>query len=351
MHKEQTGHTGELMGRILRDIDDGVLALDHQGHIAFINPQARALLGLGDNAMGKAYASAFFDDPNREENDAFHQFVLDAAYQKEATHHGVAAYTDGSGMKRQLRITSSFLRDDHSKEDSGVVMVLSDVTREEKLKKQRYDAGVVFACVSGCVCVYLLVLAALGFFGISLPSSTLTYILNSIVLAFALVAYKKTGYTFDDIGLKVRDYKGTFLPALAVCVGLVVVLVGMKLLLVRFVPDFFPQGTPFWNWDLGPLGWSSYLFTSALQEFLARSMVYMSVLRLFDSKRGRLMANVLSCLLFGGIHIAHGFTYMLMSMVLMGSLVGMYEKQRNIWGVSLIHYVLGQTADCLGLLM
>ena len=33
-----------------------------------------------------------------------------------------------------------------------------------------------------------------------------------------------------------------------------------------------------------------------------------------------------------------------------GLLGGLYEKQRNIWGVAIIHYILGQAACCLGFL-
>ena len=36
--------------------------------------------------------------------------------------------------------------------------------------------------------------------------------------------------------------------------------------------------------------------------------------------------------------------------ILLGAMGGLYEKQRSIWGVALIHYVLGQAAACLGFL-
>ena len=54
-------YTSELVPRILRDIDDSVLALDSRGHIIYMNPQCRALLDLGDNALGRTYAEVFFD--------------------------------------------------------------------------------------------------------------------------------------------------------------------------------------------------------------------------------------------------------------------------------------------------
>lgn len=69
---------------------------------------------------------------------------------------------------------------------------------------------------------------------------------------------------------------------------------------------------------------------------------------MFDGKHSTLAAILLSSLLFGAVHIAHGFVYMFAAMILLGSLGGLYEKHRNIWGVAIIHFVLGQSANCLG---
>ena len=44
-------HTAELVPRILRDIDDSVLALDARGHITYMNEQCRALLGVGSGGL------------------------------------------------------------------------------------------------------------------------------------------------------------------------------------------------------------------------------------------------------------------------------------------------------------
>ena len=67
-------------------------------------------------------------------------------------------------------------------------------------------------------------------------------------------------------------------------------------------------------------------------------------------KAWHVAAILLSSLLFGAVHIAHGFMYMVAAMGLLGALGGLYEKQRNILGVTVIHFVLGQAACCLGFL-
>ena len=79
-------------------------------------------------------------------------------------------------------------------------------------------------------------------------------------------------------------------------------------------------------------------------------MLYGSVRKLFDGKRAVAVAVALTTLLFGAVHLGHGFMYMITAIILLGSLGGLYEKQRNIWGVTIIHFVLGQAACCLGFL-
>jgi membrane protease YdiL (CAAX protease family) len=71
---------------------------------------------------------------------------------------------------------------------------------------------------------------------------------------------------------------------------------------------------------------------------------------MFDGKRGIMAALLLSSLLFGALHIAHGFMYMMAAVILIGSLGILYEKHQNIWGVTIIHFILGQSACCLGFL-
>jgi transcriptional regulator with PAS, ATPase and Fis domain len=101
-------YTSDLIPRILRDIEDSVLALDGHGNIMYMNLQCRALLNLDENAIGRTYAEIFFDE-SKKENDRFHQFVIDAVYQKEQAHSGSVTFTDKTNKTKHLRVTSSFL--------------------------------------------------------------------------------------------------------------------------------------------------------------------------------------------------------------------------------------------------
>ena len=52
--------SNDLIPRILRDIDDGVIALDQHGRIIYMNPQCRKLLNLNKDDIGRTYFEVFF---------------------------------------------------------------------------------------------------------------------------------------------------------------------------------------------------------------------------------------------------------------------------------------------------
>lgn len=343
-------YASELNQRILRDMDDCVLALDNRGHIMYMNPRFQSLLGLQDDGLGKTYAEVFFDRQDAC-NDDFHQFLVDAVLEKERSHTGTVSFTNAQNDTRYFHITSSFLESEEDNEANGVVLVMSDITETEVLKKKRYDAAIVFSCVIACISLYLLLLATLDFFQIRIPTIRLSQILNAMVFCFCIIVYRKTDFSFEELGLKINNYKNTLLSAIGISVVLVALLMAAKLVMLRLNPSFFPADAPFWNWNIGMNNWVSYIFSCIIQEFLARSMLYGSVRKLFDGKRAVTFAIALTTLLFGAVHLGHGFMYMIGAMVLIGSLGGLYEKQRNIWGVAIVHYVMGEAGTCLGFII
>ena len=218
------------------------------------------------------------------------------------------------------------------------------------MKTKRYDASIVFSCVTACICLYLLLLATLEFLALDVPTKALTQVINGMVFVIGIIIYRKTDFSSEELGLKIRSWKKTLGSSLLVSILIVLLLMATKLIVLRIAPSFFQEDTPFWNWNIGLYSWISYFFTCVIQEFLARSMIYGSIKKMFDGKHSTIAAILLSSLLFGAVHIAHGFMYMIAAIILLGSLGGLYEKHRSIWGVTIIHFVLGQAACCLGFL-
>ena len=159
-----TRSVSEITPRILRDMRDGVLALDMHGRILYLNEQGRALLGESQDLTGQRYTEAFLGREDAAANDAFHQLILDAVYDKDRTHSGEASYrTSGGeasyrtsgGEDRRFRLTTSFLRSEDGREKVGIVAIFSDVTEIAHLNQQRRESSIIFAVLMICVCLYL----------------------------------------------------------------------------------------------------------------------------------------------------------------------------------------------------
>jgi PAS domain S-box-containing protein len=335
------------MPRILRDMNDGVLVLDSHGTILYLNSQGQKLLGERECPTGVKYALAMLDGDDTQENDEFHQFILDAVYDKEHTHHGEIPYVLPSGEKRQLSLTSSFLFNDNQNTKIGVVVLFSDITEVTLLNRQRQESSTIFAVLMSCICLYLFLWSALRFLGVEPPGWVMSLMIEAISIIMFIIILKTTSFSIRDIGLKVQNARETFVPDIAITLGGCILLVVIKLVLLRINPDFFPAGSKFWDWSVASPADLYYPLTAILQEFLARGVMQENLNRIFVGKHAGALSIVISSLIFGVMHIAYGLPYMAAAALLLGVLGVLYHKQRNIWGLSIIHYVLGSVAKFL----
>ncbi len=336
---------GEIIPRILRDMNDGVLVLDAGGSVLFLNRQGAALLGT-EGLEGARYATLMAKDEG-EENDGFHQFVLDAVYDKEHTHSGEADYRIPGGERRRFRLTSSFLKSEDGGERTGVVVVFSDVTEVARLHRQRREASTVFAVLMICVCAYLFLWSLLRYLDAEPPGWVMNLMIEAISVVMFLVILKTTSFSIRDIGLRVTNARATFLPDIAITLMGCAVLMGGKVFLLQAAPGFFPEGAPFWDWSVGTFADVIYPLTVILQEFLARGVMQENLRRIFTGKYAGVLSILVSALVFGVLHIAYGLMFMLGASLLLGALGVLYHKQGNIWGLCIIHYVLGEEATFL----
>ena len=321
----------QMVPRILRDMEDGVLVLDTHGHILFINDRGRALLGIQPEA-GKTYASAFLTESAGGANDRFHQFVLDAVYDKESTHSGEASYEGPEGQKHRFRLTSSFLRDEHGKQSIGIVVVFSDITELERLNMQRRESSVIFAVLMICVCAYLFLWSFLRMLSAEPEPWVMSLMIEGMSVLMFVIILKMTSFSIRDIGLRIADARATFVPAVWITVTVGAALVAGKWILLRLAPGFFPENAPFSDWSVSTP---------------ARGVMQESLNRIFIGRHAAAVSILVSALVFGVLHIAYGLPYMVGASLLLGVLGILYHKQGNIWGLCIIHYVLGEMATFL----
>ncbi len=337
----------KMIPRILRDVSDGVLVLDKQGTVLFLNPQGEKLLGFGPDAVGRKYAAIMLAK-NQKGNDSFHQFLLDSLYDEENVHKGEIVYTQADGTKIHLRMTTSFLFDESGTVYEGVVIQFSDVTELVRLRVKQSDSSTVFVLSILYVCSWVFVCVFWELFGRPISEHFLTWGVQLLGVGVFFIALKKTSFTIQDIGLGFKN----ILPAIKVdsiiAAAGVVLLIGLKYLIVTFVPGFFPEGTPFFNFNFT---WSEWIYpvVVVLQEFLTRSVMHENLRRVISGPNKEWMAIVVSSLLFGVLHIYMGVFFMVGAAILLGALGMLYRKQGTIWGLCIPHYVLGTTLTVLGL--
>lgn len=230
----------EIMPRILRDMNDGVLALDRNGHILFLNNRGKELLQVRSDVLGQSYAATFMSGNECPLNDDFHQFILDAVYDKEVSHKGIAGYQRPDGKKLRFQLNSSFLRAENGIDDIGIVILISDVTEVEKLRQQGRDATTIFTDLTICVCAYQFFWSILRFFHRELPTWQMTIIIEVIALIMFFAIIKTTSFTWANVGLSLPNAKKTLLTDISIAAGAITVMCGLKLILTRTTPGFFP---------------------------------------------------------------------------------------------------------------
>lgn len=271
----------------------------------------------------------------------------DDGINKEHTHSGEAPYRTPEGETRRFQLTTSFLRSEDGGKKIGIVALFSDVTEIARLNQQRRESSIVFAVLMICVCLYLFFWSLLRYLGIEPPGWVLSKLIEAISIIMLVIILKTTSFSIRDIGLRVTDARATFVPDLLITAGGVAALVLGKVVLLRVAPGFFPEGAPFWDWSVGTFADVIYPLTVILQEFLARGVMQENLRRIFTGRHAGFLSIFVSALVFGVLHIAYGLPYMLGSFALLGALGVLYHKQGNIWGLCIVHYVLGEVATFL----
>lgn len=121
-------------GRVLTDMQDGVMVIDRTGKLVTFNGAAQRILGLARIDMAEAtFAEVFL---LLEHNDEFNQAVLDAVYEQSVAQHRVVPFTHGDHTVI-LSLTTSFLHEqiDGIQQNAGVIVVFSDITQVRQLQE------------------------------------------------------------------------------------------------------------------------------------------------------------------------------------------------------------------------
>ena len=329
----------KLTSRILRDVNDGIIAVDHAGNILFTNPRFYKILGIEENVDGRKYASLMMDDS--QNNDDFHQMLLQAIEDKETTQEGKVSYTKKDGTVLKLRVNSSFIYDEETKNSEGVTIEFSDITAEELYAAKYHDSAVSFIVLLAGVCAWVFLYGLWIYLGQPLHVNTMTNILLGISGIMFLVHHHFSSLTLKDVGLSTDRLGHNLLVGTLVTAAGIGLLVIVKMILLRVNPSYFPADRPFFDFERLTIWEFTYVISVVWQEFVARGVVHESLRRVIPGKYSEAMALVMSSLFFGAIHIHVGLHYMIGAAALLGVLGLLYIRQNSIWGTCIPHYILG----------
>lgn len=329
--------------RVLRDFDEGIISLDREGIIRFINPAASLILGLTDNVVGKQYREVF-----GKTNDAFLGFLVKATVDKDSSQRGDVLFQREDGCSVRLNTSCICLQDD---EDPGVrsyTIHFDDITEIDILRRKRRESSAVFIGTMTAVSLWIYAVALWQQTGQRVSQELMTQFIHVIALVMFFYIRHYTHFTFEEMGLKIKGISRAVKVDCLLTAGAAALLFGIKLVMLRVSPGFFAEGAPFWDWSRANWSDFTYPLTTVLQEFLSRGVIHENLRRIFVGKHSEAAAIIVSSLLFGALHIHRGFVYMIAATALLALFGVLYRRQNSIWGLCIPHFVLGEIIWFLG---
>ena len=327
---------------VFEDILDGVLLLACDGTITYANKSAKDILNITDDQLTCSLLGKLLKQMDSR-NDELCQSILDAIYDKQQKISKTVNFYTPSNDKRILHIKSSYWNAPDHDTQSGILLILQDITAEERLKKEKDDSILIFTLFLTAVGVWTLFYAFLTYFEIEIPRFCMTYILLGLGIFLAVCVLWKTDLKISDIGLSFRNIRKPMLSNIAISLSACLIMIAAKAVFIICGSTFFPDDQPFFDFNF-TLGMKLYPLSVLLQEFLSQSVIHECLMRILKGKYSRIHAIALSSMLFTALHIHRGFGFMIGSLLL-GCIIGtMYRKQRTIWGLCITHYTVSMMA-------
>ncbi len=333
--------------RVLRDMSSAVLVLDGKGRIVYVNGPAARMLEVDEGYREDRVRFPLLED--NEYNDGFHEAILAALYDKEETTVKKVAYMAPSGKKYVFRLSSSYLREAET-EEAQLVVTLSDETVAEEMTRKFNDSSNTFTTFLFGFCGWILLYALWEFLGRPVAADYMTHGVELLGILMLIFILHRTSLTWRDLGVTTNAPGKTLGTALLVALCAFAFLCGLKGVCRLIDPGCFEPEAPFL--DLSRFGPRQvlYVFTAGIQEFLARSVVQGNLKRITPGRHTGALSILLSSCIFAALHIHLGFLFMAGAVILAGLEGILYEKQRTILGVWLVHWVFGVSGTLLCLI-
>ena len=209
------------------------------------------------------------------------------------------------------------------------------------------DSSKTFSAFLFAYCAWMVVYALWQYLGQPVSTDVMTHGVE--VLGFLMFFYIlwRTSLSWKDLGIQTDRPGKTLRTGLLIAACAVAFLCAAKAVVRLFAPGAFGPEYPFFDIRAFGVRQLVYIGTAGVQEFLARSVIQGNLRRIMVGRHVGAAAIVISSLSFATLHIHLGLVFMLGAAVLAGLEGILYEKQRSIYGVWIVHWAFGVAATLL----
>lgn len=332
---------------VFENMSDGVMTINETGNITYMNSACERIFGSPVSEIeDKSFEELFLQN---KKNRAFNKLFLSALRKNTVSEKNVVKY-QLDGHTKYLSIAITLIHKDDkplTRKDGfpGMLLLIEDVTEQNKLKQLERDSAVIFSGIVFCISIYLSIWSLLSFtLKIHLPTSSYTLMIEGMTFLLFLEIIFFTSLSMRDIGLvpKLATIKRNALEVFSIAAVACGIMLILKLCLTLFG---FPVKEQFIGGSFH--GAYTYLFTAFFQEFLARGVIQTSVKSLMKIKHQTIFGILVTSLLFSLMHLPFGFVFMMGAFVLSLALGYLFERYGNLWGCAFLHWSCGYLAMAL----
>lgn len=221
----------------------------------------------------------------------------------------------------------------------------------ELLNNQRSLLSIVFVGIVLLITCYIFVLGFIHdqtFSNQFIAKFVTNYpVVEIISLIAVLMMVLTSNLRLKDFGLTFTGWKRSVIESLITSGAFILLLVVIKYLSNRYLPGLFREKKLF---DLSYFGvtYITYLGVAPLQEFIARGAVQGTLEKILDLRYQGFFVILVTTFLFGAVHMMTSLNLAIVSFIT-GWLWGwMYHRQKNLIGVSLSHFLIGNISGLMG---
>ncbi len=166
-----------------------------------------------------------------------------------------------------------------------------------------------------------------------------------LLLLFALILYYIKEYRFNlaGLGLTTKNWQKSIIESVSFSIIFVILCLISAYIYVNYFHGHFNYNKSYFV----HLSFFTYIFHSFIQEFIARGVVQTSFQRFFDDAKGN-FSILMTSTLFLIFHLHQGLLAGVIAFLASLLLGWMYNRQKNLIGVTILHFVMGAAGHYYG---